>query len=231
MPPREEPLSPAEVRDLVEAGWKSWPRHRQIEINPERWSFREAAALLSNFDPRQLRPADSEWADLDSLLILIDDSEAVGDPTRGLWKLRADVRRDTLRRLDGFEGALRAFSANRSRGNDDVERTVHAYLTGAAPALESQDLEQLARTMQAVRWLREIPGLSGVPVTDDILSVYQRKQLLDPLEGLVVAFRGREEELDSLRLHVACCTSPRSAARPGAHVASSTRFAAARARP
>ena len=120
-----------------------------------------------------------------------------------MWTLKWPVRKAALRRLEGREGALRAFEANRECGVDPVERRVHDYLRQTAPELGGQHLDSLACTVQAVRWLREIPGIEGLPTVKEILAVQRRKQLFDPLESLAGdGFHGRDRELDTLRLHV-----------------------------
>ena len=56
-------------------------------VAAKRWAFREAAALLSYFDPTRLRLR-GDGAEHDALITLLDDCEVIGEPTRGVWTLK-----------------------------------------------------------------------------------------------------------------------------------------------
>ena len=182
------------------------------EVSPQRWAYRRAAALLTSFDPVHLRavaPDDppDETADgapdEGALVELVDDCLSLGNPEQRIWTLQPEVRATTLRTMHGRREALRALDANPPGPDDAVERTARAYLRGAAPPLEAQSLDELAATLQAVRWLAQIPGLPGIPAPERVALVHQRKQLFEPLETLLQGrFHGREDELAELRLHV-----------------------------
>jgi hypothetical protein len=193
-------------RDAVRAGvretlqrLKSAPR---AEIAPQRWAYREAAALLTRFDPATLKPV-GEGEQGAALLHLLDDCVSIGDPSRGQWTLKPGVRVDALRRLGGRERAIGALGTNSGPACQGVERAVQAYLLGTAQPLESQSPEQLQRSLQAVRWLSQVPGVTDIPTADEIAAVHRRKQLVEPLHALVGdTFYGREPDLAELRLHV-----------------------------
>jgi cellulose synthase operon protein C len=186
-----------EVRERLER-LKSAPR---AQITPDRWAYREAAALLFRFDPTELQAVGQ--VDGSALLHLLDDCVSIGDPSRGQWTLKPDVRVDALRRLHGRDDALRALGANPGRSKHGVELTAESYLRGIAPSLETQSPQQLRHSLQAARWLAEIPGLDGIPRIDDVAAILRSKQLFEPLEALVgEAFYGRASDLSELRLHV-----------------------------
>jgi cellulose synthase operon protein C len=172
------------------------------EVPPDRWAYRKAAALLTRFDPATLKPlgqAERQRA----LLHLLDDCVSIGDPARGEWTLKPEVRTATLRELHGRNDALRALGANPRRAGEGVERAVQEYLRGIAAPLEAQSPKQLRQSLQAVRWLAEVPGVDGIPTPDDVAAVHRRKQLFEPLHALVGdAFRGRDADLAELHRQV-----------------------------
>ena len=194
--------SPADLSDRVRRRLLVLAEADGADITERRWAFREAAALLTAFDPATLEAGDPHEAG-GALLELIDDCVTVGGPTRRLWSLKREVRDAALRRLSGPEQALRSLEANGDPEARPVERMVRAYLRGAAPALEDQDMEQLSHSLQALRWLTQMGGLEGLPAVEDAMQAYARKQLFGPLESLVGGrFHGRRAELSELRLHV-----------------------------
>ena len=189
-----------QVSDEVRARLDKLRSAPRAEVAPDRWAYREAAALLFRFDPTKLAAVGR--VDGSALLHLLDDCVSIGDPARGQWTLKPDVRIDALRRLHGRDEALRALEANPGRKHG-VELAAESYLRGIAPPLEAQSPQQLRHSLQAVRWLGDIPGLADIPTTDDVAAILRSKQLFEPLEALVgEAFYGRESDLSELRLHV-----------------------------
>ncbi len=200
MTSRPDRGSLAQVSERVRRRLEVLETTAEAQVAPRRWALREAAALLTAFDPETL---EAEGEAGDALLELIDDCDTVGDPTRRRWTLKRDVRVAALRRLSGGEEALRSLETNGDPDVRPVEHAVRAYLQGSAPPLDSQDLEGLGHSLQALRWLGEIPGLSGVPPAEEAMRVYAGRRLFSPLESLIAhGFHGREAELSELRLHV-----------------------------
>jgi cellulose synthase operon protein C len=201
--PLSDPGPGAGVSDRVRLRLGALREAGGAAVTADRWAFREAAALLTAFDPATLRPARGATTEGGALLELIDDCATVGDPTRRMWTLKREVRYAALHRMSGGEEALRSIEANGDPDGQHIEGTLRDYLRGTAPPLEEQDLEGLSRTLQALRWLAELDGLDGIPSVDDAMQTYARKQLFSPLEALVgQRFHGRQSELSELRLHV-----------------------------
>src|SRR5687768_782030 len=98
---------------------------RAVRADPIQWPFREAAAVLSRFQPDLLNPNVDDgkrgWENF------LPDSEAVSVPGGGdWWRLRADVRREALKRLGSRERLLQALSRNQHRPDDAVQRRFEA---------------------------------------------------------------------------------------------------------
>jgi cellulose synthase operon protein C len=195
--------SPDEVGERVRRRLERLQSPPVAEPDPERWSFRKAAAFLTWFDPALLRPAGDAGVVGGAVLHLIDDCGSLGVPSQRIWELRPEVRVETLRRIRGRKEALAALEANPDRIGDGVERSVHDYLRGVARPLGSQSLDELSSTLAAVRWLSFVRDLPGIPSVEEVAAIHQRKQLYEPLELLVGdTFDGRAKELAELRLHV-----------------------------
>ncbi|WP_328972688.1 AAA family ATPase [Streptomyces sp. NBC_00239] len=205
-----------------------------ILISELRQAYREAACLLTHFDPGRLLLPDETAPSGNARLELVDDCRTVGMGEHPLWVLKPEVREATLRGLSGPEAALRALAANLSPdavqalvqgaterelqrdhfspppgepaarlGTRDTEARALAYLAGSPPPLEGQRTTELTDTLQAVLWLSQVPGMTGLPDPDDVQQLMERTRLLQPLEQLLRApLHGRTAELDELRAYV-----------------------------
>ncbi|WP_055599763.1 AAA family ATPase [Streptomyces aureus] len=205
-------------------------------VSELRQAYREAACLLSHFDPERLRLAGETAPSGNAALELDDDCLRVGTADHPLWVLKPEVREATLRGLSGPEAALRALAANLSQeaveavllGTKERElrlRRTHfspppagsaarpdshltetrslAYLVGSPPPLEGQNTTELTDTLQAVLWLSQVPGTTGLPDPDDVQQLMERARLLQPLELLLRGpVHGRTAELNELRAYV-----------------------------
>ena len=199
----EPPAAPDSIGERVRRSLEQLRTSDESDLDAGRWAFREAAALRVAFDPTTLATADGDADVGGAVLALLDDCSTVGAPTRRMWTLKPEVRTATLRHLHDPDRALAALEANRPSTWHPLERTLQAYLRGEVSPLKSQSLEELGRTLQAVRWLRELEGVRGLPEVEDVAVLYRRRQLFDPLESLVgTTFQGRRRELSELRLHV-----------------------------
>ncbi|MFG2869454.1 trypsin-like peptidase domain-containing protein [Streptomyces sp. NPDC048338] len=177
-----------------------------------RRAYREAACLLQDFDPARLRlPDGSEPPGQTAVLALVDDCTAPGGPSAPVWVLKPEVREEALRGLRGPQAALRALEANLGLLPEGPcpERTALALLSGTAPGLATQGVEELSDTLQATLWLSRVPGTSGLPAIDDVQHRLERARLLQPMERLVRGtFHGRVRELDLLRAYLALPAEP-----------------------
>ncbi|MBW5482775.1 AAA family ATPase [Streptomyces bambusae] len=169
-----------------------------------RTGYREAACLLSRFDPRKLRLPGEEQPTGKALLELVRDARAVSIRST-LWELKPEIRDAALRGLAGPEAARRALLANIDQVPDGPgpERTALAYLSGWPPDLSRSSLDELLHTLRAVLWLAQVPGITRLPHPAEIHKRVDRVRLRAPLERLVQGpFYGRAEEMAVLRAYL-----------------------------
>ena len=168
---------------------------------PRFGGYHRAAAVLAAFDSEALVPLRTDVEeDLDDLL---SNSTVLREVSAGRtqWTLQPNVRGDVLAEMGTREALQQALEANPRRPDVPLQRTLEAYIRGDAPALDGQDLEQLAVTFQVADWLR--PVLPDIPDRDTINARMERASLLRPFEDLAdQKFRGRRRELEQLRNYV-----------------------------
>ncbi|WP_327363672.1 hypothetical protein [Streptomyces sp. NBC_01296] len=186
-------------------------------VPDRRRAYREAASLLSGFEPTQLRlPGEGESSGR-APLELVHDCTTLGTQPRAGWVLKQEVREAALRGMAGPEAARLGLEANLGQVPEGPgpERFALAYLSGAPPALGEQDVEGLADILQAVLWLVQIPHTSGIPDPEHVQQLLERARLRQPLERLVRGrFCGRAAELDELRAYVGLPPASEPAAPP-----------------
>ncbi|MEW2415490.1 hypothetical protein AB0953_17470 [Streptomyces sp. NPDC046866] len=177
-----------------------------------RRAYREAACLLSRFDPAGLKLPGEEKAAGGALAALVHDCITLGLPPDPLWALKDDVRREALGALAGPDAARRALEANLDQFPEGPgpERIVLDHLRGRPPtALEELDADALTATLQAALWLSQIPGAAGFPSPEDVQQQLDRARLLQPLRRLVQGtFCGRTAALADLRSYVLGTDAP-----------------------
>ncbi|MFC4611432.1 AAA family ATPase [Streptomyces maoxianensis] len=190
----------ARLREELRAG-----EGHSHEVSDGRAAYREAACLLTHFDPMLLRLPGEDHATGGAVLELLDDCTTMGVKDRAVWSLKSDVRDEALRGLAGPEAARLALESNLDQFQDEPgpERIALACLSGSRPRLADQSPGELADTLQALLWLSRVPGMSGLPDVDEAQHALERARLLQPLERLVrEPFQGRAHELDELRDYV-----------------------------
>jgi hypothetical protein len=187
----------ARLRDKLRSG-----DAEPAEPAPERHRLRQAAALLTSFDPGSLHPPGGVSAG--TAFQLVDDCTARAGQARTAWALRPEVRRTALRSFAGPDEARRALEANIGSAPDHAaERLALGYLRGEPPVLENLDVESLTHVREAVSWLSLVPGVTGLPDADEIERRLDHQRLVEPLHSLLRhGFAGRTRELDVLRRHV-----------------------------
>ncbi|MBB5790185.1 AAA family ATPase [Jiangella mangrovi] len=203
----------ARLRDRLRA-----PEPAQPEVAPERQQLRQAAALLTSFDPRTLQTADATAAtEATTGFQLVDDCTARAGRARTAWTLRPDVRSTALRSFAGPDDARRALEANIAAAPDHAaERLALGYLRGEPPELANLDVESLIHAREAVSWLALVPGVTGLPDEAEIERLLDHRRLVEPLHSLLRhGFAGRARELDVLRRHVGLLPGRRWRARMG----------------
>ncbi|GGU73675.1 hypothetical protein GCM10010211_44580 [Streptomyces albospinus] len=211
-PDRPGPCS-ADVRELFSARLRQELRTGKGSppaVPDTRRAYREAACLLSRFDPLRLRLPGTDAPTGGAVLELLDDCTTLGATGHAEWSLKSEIREAALRATAGPEAARLALEANREQFPTEPggpEAICLAFLTGnlsaTAHRTAHRSVEELADTLQAVLWLSQVPDVRGLPDPGELQSALERARLLDPLERLVRApFQGRGRELDQLRSYV-----------------------------
>ena len=166
---------------------------------PRYSGYHRAAAVLSTFEPKTLRPTDKSGRK--SLKALLEDCAPVGREAPQRYTLRPDVRRKVLKQIGTRAGMKQALAANPDRPSDSDQTMLEAYICGDAPSLEKQKAQDLTGTFQVVQWLEGI--LDGLPALEAVRWRWEEVDLLRPFNMLAGdKFRGREQELESLRSYV-----------------------------
>ncbi|MGW6454949.1 ATP-binding protein [Streptomyces sp. NPDC055078] len=178
---------------------------RPLTVPDTRRRYREAACLLTHFDPLRLRLPGEDRPTGGAVLQLLDDCTTTGRQEGSLWSLKSEVRDETLRGLAGPDAARRALEHALDAVPDDPgpERICLAFLAGGRAPPSNRDPAELADTLRAVLWLSRVPGTTGLPDAAELRHTLEQARLLQPLERLVQgSFRGRTQELDTLRRYV-----------------------------
>ncbi|MFG2093371.1 ATP-binding protein [Streptomyces sp. NPDC048612] len=178
---------------------------RPPEVSGARRAYREAACLLSRFDPQRLRLPGAAATTGDAVLELVDDCTTLGTQDRAGWSLKSEVREAALRGLAGPGAARRALECQLGQlpPEPGPERFCLDYLAGRPPTTDRLTTDELADALQAVLWLSRVPGVTGLPDTAELQLTLERARLLEPLERLVRSpFQGRARELAELREYV-----------------------------
>ncbi|MFI0714680.1 ATP-binding protein [Streptomyces inhibens] len=208
-PSESPPVRPAEVRKVFAARLREALRtgeDRTPDVSDARRAYREAACLLSRFDPQRLRLPGEDRATGGAVLELVDDCTTMGMHEQAAWALKSDVRERTLRGLAGPEAARRVLECNLGQlpPGASPERFCLIYLSGSPPATDRLTADELADALQAVLWLSWVPGTTGLPDTAELQHALERARLLEPLERLLrCPFQGRTRELAEMRDYVA----------------------------
>ncbi|MER6917109.1 ATP-binding protein [Streptomyces sp. NPDC000594] len=184
-----------------------------------RRGYREAACLLTHFDPTLLRLPGEEHPTGAAVLELLDDCTTIGPRERTVWSLRREIREAALRSLAGPDAARSALEHNLGAVQDErpggPERTALACLAGTPPELSGRGPEELADILRAVLWLSHVPGVPGLPDPARVQEALERARLLQPLERLVRhPFRGRARELAALRAYACSAAGPETPPAP-----------------
>ncbi|WP_407840764.1 AAA family ATPase [Streptomyces sp. DSM 116496] len=180
------------------------------DVSDQRRAYREAASLLSRFEPARLKLPGEKEPSGDAGVALLSDCRAVGARNTVTWALKSEVRDTALAGFAGPEGARRALLANLEQIPPGLspEHFALAYLDGTPPDLADQRLDELPRILQAVLWLAQIPGITGIPDIAHVQRLLDRARLMQPLERLArSSFQGRAEELARLRAYIGLPTA------------------------
>jgi hypothetical protein len=171
------------------------------------------AALSGHFLPNEVSGtgAEKESVALGDLLSL---SETVVMPHGRAWRLRADVRRQTLLEAHSsgaLSSALHDFAAPPGDTAGDILRRALAKELLDPERMPLSDLEPLA---QVVEWLAGTSLGGDLPKLAEVRRIQQRRELIEPFLTLVGRSRsnptdasrdrfvGRETETERLRAYV-----------------------------
>ncbi len=178
---------------------------------PTYGGYHEAAAVLASFDPDALKPSGLAPPEAHLEEVLVNCTLGPDADGQSRWTLMPNVRTDVLGQLATREKMLQALAANPDRPQVPLQQMLEAYVRGAAPPLEAQNLPQLAATFQVGDWLR--PVLPDVPSRDAITQQIDLTSLLRPFDDLAgTHFSGRKKELNQLRQYVEVLSPDSSAA-------------------
>jgi hypothetical protein len=191
-----------EVLDfLVKLDKENQPDDSQIK---DRASYRLAAAVLAGVDDLSSLNPVGPVSGLASASALLENDmvEVRADRLSGRLTLSADIRRKALSELAERNAIESALAANPKERTGPVQARFESYLLGKAVPAERQTLAELEDSLQALVWLEGVP-ISHPPL-DEVRRRLDYLRLLAPFESLAgdAVFRGRQSELDSLRMYV-----------------------------
>jgi cellulose synthase operon protein C len=177
-------------------------REEQTDVSERRLEFREAAAVLTSFDPATLQPVHGSAELSEAFAELVEDAVVVEKPPgRSRWTLLASIRRQALESLGTRQRMLQALEANPDRPKTTAQRILEDYIRGDPPSPDHQSLGQLQAALQAVRWLAGI--IADLPDPRDLRRRLEVLRLYAPFEKLAGKhFGGRTKELQQLRDYV-----------------------------
>ncbi|HEU5266844.1 MAG TPA: AAA family ATPase [Jatrophihabitans sp.] len=171
-------------------------------LSAQHVQYRQAAALLSAFDPVTLRAAKGGEPG-GAVQALLDDCivKAVDDLPG--WTLLPEVRNEALSSFTDAKQALTALEANVDQlAETGAEQYVLAYLRGHPPDLATLNAAQLARVSDAVEWLHKLAGAPPLPDPAELAQFVGRARLLEPLTALLkYRVEGRKRELERVKRH------------------------------
>ena len=173
----------------------------------ELWRYREAAAVLVEFDHETLRPhGEVSRASTAGTELLADCDVTTGHKRGPVWSLRRSVRQAALRRLLTANAVRSAIDANPDRPKTVLQKVYERCLTGgwSAEAVDAGGIDEWRALLAVIDWLEGLPGIPGTIPTARLLSRrIAREQLLQPFRELVgTFFAGRRTELDALAGYV-----------------------------
>ncbi|KAA2238777.1 AAA family ATPase [Chitinophaga agrisoli] len=169
----------------------------------QRWSYRQAAAVLHLFSPGTLRPLAAQWEHKQVAELMYGDLVYIsGEAPHKLYTLKPEIRKQALHMLGSRAAMNAALAANPNRECTELQNMWEGYLrSGTLAPLEGMGYQQLVNLRQIMIWVEGLlPGLPDPAVVQDLV---RRKSILSPFEHLVDAnFTGRQRELETLRKYL-----------------------------
>ena len=168
-------------------------------LEPSRWPWTAAAAVLGSFRPTSLRPLSTEAEPSEPAVTAL--SAVVYTTFDGRWALSDAVRTGALARLHQ-EGSLEAAVEANAGEADPARDWLRRLLAGEQPGLARLESAELEALDVAARWLEPL-GLGSQLARAALYAVIERRRLIDPLRALVGQhFRGRVAELAQVEHHI-----------------------------
>lgn len=169
-------------------------------------AYRQAAAVLDQFQPDLLAPVASALPDAprgQARLLLFDELvPAAGGRAQGLFTLRLDSRRRALRQLGHRTAWQQALAANPSRPDTALQQLWEAYLrSGQLPDPAHASYRELTVLGQLLGWLEGLD--KRLPPAGQVLHALRAGSVFAAVEHLVDRhFTGRQADIDRLRSHI-----------------------------
>ena len=178
----------------------------QPHLSDERVAYRQAAALLTGFDPRRLHVAPgSDIRDGSAVALLVEDCVSLGSPGQLRWRLRTRAREEALRSFRSPQEAVENLEANLDHALAGTTPWVAlSLLRGESPTLHTMSIEDLGRVRRAISWLRLVPGVDWLPEETEVDRRLEWARMVEPLRLLLrLPFEGRVQELATLESFLA----------------------------
>lgn len=190
---------PAELREAMRSALER-TISRAVRTGGEPYeSVRRQAAVRGAFDPSALISREAPGVDPAGLLDqLFRDSMVIPQRGRRLWMMKDDARREMLGQLSA-EDLTR--EAERAAPEDEIAGLMKELVSGQAPPLELQSVDQLLNTARVAEWLEGMK--TAAPSVERVREQLGFAQLLKPFDELLkTGFAGRTNELRRLRDYV-----------------------------
>ncbi len=117
------------------------------------------------------------------------------------WQLRPEIKAKIIRQLNEKISLADYLPPQWRVASNIVQKLIGEYLTGTAPSIYKQSLEELTATLQIEPWLKFLKSVD-FPKRNEVQNERELRELTAPFEALTRNFSGRTAELDVLRQYV-----------------------------
>ncbi len=171
------------------------------------WGFRQAAAVVTTFQPDKLDPfsLDPQLSDAHreiAISRLLTDCQQISIVESSRWSLNHGTRKAALKRLKSKDRIEAALFSQKDRPTDVQQTLFESFIGGIDLEIESRPLVELRQILEILDWISETE-LANQVVKDDVKRLMAFQGLMEPFRYLVGDhFRGREKELAELKSYV-----------------------------